>query len=136
MTHPIVDLQTQILSKLNADVALVSLIGADAIFDMPPKGKKGIFLTILHHDIIERDADLSKGYDHRIQFRIWGDGPNRSSVLAPAERIITVLILETLSSPTLDVTHVNHVRTDTLIDLKSGRAIATIFLRILSEPAL
>lgn len=136
MTHSIVDLQTQIVSKLNADVALVSLIGADAIFDMPPKGKKGIFLTILRHDIIARDGDLAPGSDHRLQLRIWGEGPNRASVLVPAERVIAVLTLVELSSPTLSVTHVNHVRTDTLVDLKTGRATATIYLRIFSEPAV
>ncbi len=136
MTHPIIDLQTQIVSKLNADVALVSLIGADAIFDMPPKGGKGIFLTILRHDIIVRDADLSPGNDHRLQLRIWGQGPSRGSVLVPTERVIAVLTLVELGSPTLSVTHVNHVRTDTQIDLKTGRATATIFLRILSEPAV
>ena len=136
MTHPIIDLQTQILAKLNADAALVSLVGADAIFDMPPKGKKGIFLTILRHDIIIRDADLAPGYDHRLQVRIWGEGPNRSSVLAPAERVVSVLKQTNISSPILSVTHVNHVRTDTQIDLKTGRATATIFFRILSEPAL
>lgn len=136
MTHPIVDLQTQIVSKLNDDVALVSLIGVDAIFDMPPKGKKGVFLTILRHDIIVRDADLAPGNDHRLQVRIWGEGPSRISVLAPAERVISVLTLVGLSSPTLSVTHVNHVRTDTQIDLKTGRATATIFLRFLSEPVI
>ena len=136
MTHPIVELQTQIISKLNADTDLVALIGTDAVFDMPPKGKKGIFLTILRHDIIVRDTDLCPGHDHRIQIRIWGDGPARKSVLDPALKVLSVLASANLNTLTLAVTHFNHERTDSAIDLKTGRANATIFLRLLSEPVL
>jgi len=38
MTHAIAALQTSIVAALNADAALVALIGTDAVFDLAPKG--------------------------------------------------------------------------------------------------
>ncbi|MCF6302078.1 MAG: DUF3168 domain-containing protein [Devosiaceae bacterium] len=135
MSHPIADLQTSILTLLNADGSLISLIGGDGVFDMAPKGKSGTYIAILRHDLLARDADVAPGYDHRIQFRVWNPSPNRSGVLAPAQRVVAVLTDQDLSTPTLIVTNVAHLRTDSAIDVKSGRANATINFRIFSEPA-
>jgi hypothetical protein len=136
MTHPIIDLQTSIIGKLNADAPLVALIGANAIFDMPPKGKTAPYLAIIRHDLIVRDTDLTPGNDHRLQLRLWSPDPSRAKVLDAGERVIAVLISEMLSTVTLKVTTVRHQRTDTAIDLKTGRAYATMAFRILSEPAI
>ncbi len=135
MTHPIVDLQTSILTLLNADASLVGFIGANGVFDMAPKGKSGPYIAILRHDLLARNADDAPGFDHRIQFRVWNPSPNRSGVLAPADRVVAVLTGQDLSTPTLIVTNVAHLRTDSAIDVKSGRANATINFRIFSEPA-
>jgi len=135
MSHPIVDLQASILVLLNADAPLISLIGSDGVFDMAPKGKSGPYIAIVRHDLLARDADEAPGFDHRIQFRVWNPSPNRSGVLAPAQRVVAVLTGQDLSTPTLIVTNVAHLRTDSAIDVKSGRANATINFRIFSEPA-
>lgn len=136
MTHPIIDLQTSILSKLNADAQLIAAIGANAIFDMPPKGRAGSYLVITRHDLIVRDADLAPGNDHRLQLRIWVSEPSRAVVLVPAERVVIVMTGQDLSTATLKVTHVRHERINTEIDLKTGRANANIIFRILSEPVV
>ena len=136
MTHPIIDLQTAIISKLNADAPLIAQIGANAIFDMPPKGKTGPYIVVTRHDLIVRDTDLTPGNDHRLQLRLWSPDPSRAKVLVSAERVVAVLDNAVLSTVTLEVTNVRHQRTDTAIDLKTGRAYATISFRILSEPAV
>ena len=135
MTHPVADLQASILTFLNADAPLIGFIGTDGIFDMAPKGKTGPHIAIVRHDLFTRDADEAPGYDHRIQFRVWNPSPSRAGVLAPAQRVVAVLLSQDLSTPTLAVTNVVHQRTDSAIDLKSGRAVATINFRIFSEPA-
>ncbi|MCF6303515.1 MAG: DUF3168 domain-containing protein [Devosiaceae bacterium] len=134
MSHPIIELQTSIISQLNADVPLTSAIGADGIFDMPPKGRSDPFLVFSRHDLIARDSDISPGNDHRIQIAIWVPEPNRAKALALAERVIQVVQIEPLNTINLRVTTVTHLRTDTAIEKKTGRAYATIYFRILSEP--
>lgn len=134
MSHPIIELQTSIISQLNTDTALISTIGSEAIFDMPPKGKSGPFLVFSRHDLIVRDADIAPGNEHRIQLSIRVQEPNRAEALALAERVVLVLTSNALSTPDLRVTSVSHVRTDSAIELKTGRAYATIHFKILSEP--
>ena len=134
MTHPIVELQSVIVNKLNTDMPLNTLIGPNAIFDMPPKGKSGSYIVVGRHDLIVRDADIAPGNDHRVQFRAWVPEANRSAALALADRVTQVLTVENLSGATLKVTHVQHMRTDTAIELKTGRAFALVSFRFLSEP--
>ncbi len=136
MTHPIIDLQISIVSKHSAEADLIALIGANAIFDMPPKGKSSPFIVVLRHNLIVHDFDNAPGNDHRIQMKIWVPEPNRSSVLAIADRVTSVLVSQDLSTPTLLITNARHQRTDTAIDLKSGRANAMLVFRILSEPVV
>jgi len=136
MTHAIIDLQTSILSKLNADTALISMIGNNGIFDMPPKGKSGTYMVVFRHDLLAHDFDMAPGNEHRIIFKIWHPEPNRSGVLAPAERLVLVLTGQDLSTPTLIVSTVFHQRTDSAINIKSGHASATIAFRIFSEPVV
>ena len=136
MVHPIADLQASIVAALSADTQLIAAIGSDAIFDMPPKGKRAPYLVILRHDLIAHDADISPGHDHRIQIQIWHNDPSRAAVLALAERVIAVLTTADLSSPTLHVSHVQLDRTETAIDKKSGQARASLVFRIFSEPVV
>ncbi|HHB83602.1 MAG TPA: DUF3168 domain-containing protein [Devosia sp.] len=134
MSHPVIELQTSIASQLNMDSTLISALGANAIFDMPPKGKSGPFMVFSRHDLIVRDADIAPGNDHRVQLSIRVPEPSRAEALALAERVVLVLTGNELSTPDLRVTSVSHVRTDSAIELKTGRAYATIHFRILSEP--
>ncbi len=136
MVHPIADLQAAIITALSTDSALITAIGANAIFDMPPKAKSAPYIVILRHDLVVRDTDLAPGNDHRLQFQIWHTDPARAAVLVVADRVIQVLADADLSTPTLVVTHVQHQRTETMIDRKSGLARALLAYRIFSEPAL
>ncbi len=134
MVHPIADLQASIVAALSADTQLIAAIGSDAIFDMPPKGKVAPYLVILRHDLIARDADISPGHDHRIQIQIWHNDPSRAAVLVLADRVIEVMASADLSTLTLNVSHVQHDRTETAIDRKSGQARASLAFRVFSEP--
>lgn len=136
MTHPIIDLQTSIISHLNADVALTTAIGIGAIFDVPPKGKSGPYIVFSRHDLIVRNTDIAPGNDHRIQIGIWVPEPSKEMALTLAERVISVVTGEALSTIDLRITTVSHLRTDTAIELKTGRARALVHFRILSEPTV
>lgn len=136
MVHPIADLQASIIAALSADSALIASIGANAIFDMPPKAKSAPYIVILRHDLVVRDTDLAPGNDHRLQLQIWHTDPSREVVLALAERVTQVLSAADLSTATLVVTHLQQQRTETMIDRKSGLARALLVFRIFSEPAL
>ncbi len=134
MSDAITALQTSIVAALNADGALSALIGADAVFDMAPKGKAAPFVTIVRHDLIVRDADLSPGNDHRLHLQLWHPEPSREKLMAMVERVVAVVTGTDLDSVSLNVTHVAHQRTETAIELKSGRARALVVFRLFSEP--
>ncbi len=136
MVHPISDLQASIISALSADTQLISAIGSDAVFDMPPRGKSAPYIVILRHDLIAHDADISPGHDHRIQIQIWHNDPSRAAVLVLADRVIEVMAGTDLSSLTLNVSHIQHDRTETAIDRKSGQARALLAFRVFSEPVV
>ncbi len=134
MTHAIAALQTSIVSALNADPALVALIGADAVFDMAPKGKTGPFIVIVRHDLIAHNTDLSPGNEHRLHLQVWHMEPSREKLLAMVDRVVAVMTSANLNSASLNVTNVNHQRCETAIDLKTGRARALVVFRLFSEP--
>ncbi len=136
MVHPISDLQASIVSALSADIQLIAAIGNDAVFDMPPKGKSAPYIVILRHDLIAHDADISPGHDHRIQIQIWHNDPSRAAVLVLVDRVIEVMAGTDLSSLTLNVSHIQHDRTETAIDRKSGQARALLTFRVFSEPVV
>ncbi len=136
MAHPIQELQTKIVAALAADIALTDIIGINGIFDLPPKGKSGSYLVLGPHDVLSRDADIALGNEHRLQIRGWTPQPNRADALMLAERVVSVLTSTDLSSALLKVTHVHHRRTDSAVDLKTGRANANISFLVHSEPSI
>lgn len=131
--HAIIALQGALVSALDADAALVALIGNGAIFDAPPKGHTGACIAIARHDVLARDGDNAPGLEHRVMMHAWHDATSRKAVLAMVERVIVVALEAQLSGPDLVVTHAEHRRTDTMIDTKTGRARAAIGLRFFSE---
>ena len=136
MTHPILDLQTAMVSALGADAALSAQIGSAAIFDLPPKGRSAPYLLVERHDMIVRDVSGARAHEHNVRLRLWMPVPARSAILPAVERISAVLTEGDLSSATLTVSTLVHVRTDTDMDLKAGGARATLVFRIFSESVI
>jgi hypothetical protein len=134
MTHPIVALQSALVTALRADAALTALVGAEAIFDAPPRGKQPAYVVIARHDVLARDGDTAPGHEHRLLLHVWAKEASRKGALAIADRVIAVTFAAALSGGGLVVTHRQHDRTDTAIDLDSGQARAAIALRFFSEP--
>ena len=134
MTHPIVSLQTSLLAALFADADLVAALGGEYVFDAPPKGRKPPYVAISRHDALSRDGDGTPGHDHRLLVQCWHPEPSRKSALAIAERVVAVALSASLTSASLRVTHVQHDRTDTAIDLETGYARAAVVLRLFTEP--
>lgn len=135
MTHPIVELQTALLTALLDDGALVTALGGDAVFDAPPKGQEVPYVAIIRHDVLPRDGDETPGHDHRLLLNCRVSQPSRKQVLEIAERVVAAALSADLSGAELIVTHAQHDRTDTAIDLQTGDARAAIALRFFSEPA-
>lgn len=135
MSHPITHLQTQFIAALDADSTLFALIGADAVFDHPPKAKTSPYVCMARHDLLSRNTDAAPGHEHRVQFDIWFPKPDRTGALAIAERVVDTLLAADLDDAELIVTHRRHVRTDTRIEPKSGHARASIQMLFLTEPA-
>lgn len=136
MSQAIIELQTSLIAALTADTQLTALIGADAVFDAPPKGGALPYITIMRHDLLPRDGDETPGNDHRLLINCWHEGASRQAVVAIVDRLLAVALTADLSTPALIVTHAQHDRTDTAIDLETGHARATIALRIFSEPSV
>ncbi|MCF6344638.1 MAG: DUF3168 domain-containing protein [Devosiaceae bacterium] len=134
MAHAIIELQTKLILALKNDAQLVSHLGSDAIFDAPPERKQAPFVAIIRHDIISKDGDETPTNEHRILLHARHNHVSRKSVLEIVDRVLDVALNQDISSANLHVTYVNHIKTETMIDNKSSTALATISLRILSEP--
>ncbi len=134
MTHPIVSLQTRLLAALFADPELVTALGGNFVFDAPPQGRKPPYVAISRHDALSRDGDDAPGHDHRLLIQCWHPEASRRATLEIAERVVAVALAADLSNADLLVTHVQHDRTDTAVDLKTGYARAAVVLRIFTEP--
>ncbi|MHB1104213.1 MAG: DUF3168 domain-containing protein, partial [Devosia sp.] len=128
MTHPIVSLQSTLVPALTADAALTALIGANAVFDAPPRDKHPPYILIARHDLLPRDGDLAPGHEHRLLLHVWAREPSRKAALAIVERVLAVALGAALDGPDLRVTHRQHERTDTVIDLDTGHARAALTL--------
>lgn len=133
--HPILIVQVRLLAAFNDDAELVGLIGTDAVFDAAPKGRQPPYVVIARHDVLARDGDEAPGLEHRLTLNLWHGAPSRRAVLEIAERVVAVAMAAALSGDGLMVTHRAHLRTDTMIDAKTGQARAVVGLRFLSEAA-
>lgn len=133
--HPIVQLQGRLLAALSADSALVALIGADAVFDAPPKGREPPYVVVTRHDVAPRDGDGTPGFEHRLVLQAWHTDASRKAVLAIAERVLATLTPQVLSGTGLKVTNVRLVSTQSAIDDKTGQARVALSVSIFSEPA-
>ena len=92
MTHPVLELQGALVAALGADAALVGLVGADGVFDAPPRGGRPPYVTIARHDIAPRDGDLAPGHEHRVVLHAWADAPSRKAVVGIVARILAVAL--------------------------------------------
>jgi len=60
MTHPITALQGALVVAWRADAGLTALVGANAIFDAPIKGRGTPYIVIARHDLVPRDSDAAR----------------------------------------------------------------------------
>ena len=132
MSHPIVALQTALVLALRADEPLAGLVG-EAIHDAPPPDAVVPYVVIGRHDLVPRDGDLAPGHEHRVVLTVWSDRPSRRAALEIVERVLAVA--GSFVPAGIAITHRRHERTDTAIDLDSGRARAVLSLRFFTEPA-
>ena len=128
MSHPIVALQSALVSALKADAGLTGV----GVFDAPVRGALAPYLVVARHDLLPRDGDLAPGFEHRVALHCWAAEPSRRAALALAERVVAVG--DGLTAAGVRVTHRAHERTDTAIDLETGQARAAVALRFFSEP--
>lgn len=132
----IAGLQAALLSVWSADAALLTLVGAHGVFDAPPRGRQPPYVTILRHDAVPRDGDEAPGLEHRMTVHCWAAQPSRKAALAIAARIEAGVLVAPLAMPGRLVTLRRHVRTETAIDLATGRARAALHLVFHTEPEL
>jgi hypothetical protein len=132
MSHPIVALQTALVLALREDAGLAALVG-DAIYDAPPPGVAAPYVVIARHDVVPRDGDLAPGHEHRVVLNVWSDQPSRRAALEIAERVQAVV--EGFVPTGMAITHRGHERTDTAIDLDTGRARVALAFRFHTETA-
>jgi hypothetical protein len=132
MTHVILSLQAALVAALDADDDLVELIGAERVFDAPPKERRPPYVTVARHDVLPRDGDAAPGHDHRVLLHAWAAEASRKAVLAIADRVLAVAMTADLDGE-LRVTHRRHERTDTAIDRETGFARAAVALRFFTE---
>lgn len=126
--------QGALVAAWTEDAPLKLLLGAGRIFDAPPRGMQPPYVAILRHDAVPRDGDEAPGIEHRLTIHCWSPQPSRSAALAISHRIERVAVAGELAPLGHVVTHCRHVRTETAIDLGTGRARAAVELRVFSEP--
>jgi hypothetical protein len=125
MTHPIVHLQTALVTALRADLE-------PPVFDAPPRDAAPPYVAIVRHDVLPRDGDAAPGHEHRLLLHAWATTGSRKSVLAIAETVVELALA--VASDELAITLRRHDRTDTAIDQATGRARAAIALTFFTEP--
>ena len=86
MSHPIVALQSALVSALKADAGLTGV----GVFDAPVRGALAPYLVVARHDLLPRDGDLAPGFEHRVALHCWAADPSRRAALALAERVVAV----------------------------------------------
>lgn len=120
-------------SILAVQEALVTALRAEGlvVFDAPPKGVAAAYVVVAQHDVIQRDGDLAPGQEHRVVLHCWAGEPSRALAVGLAERVVGQALA--LAPEGLVVSLARHVRTETVIDGKTGRARAVVTLRYLSE---
>jgi hypothetical protein len=128
------DVQRALVTAWGADGPLLALLGPDAVFDAPPKGRQPPYVTILRHDTAPRDGDETPGLEHKLTIHCWSPQPSRSAALAIADRIERVALSGAVQTEAHAITLKRHMRTETTIDLATGRARAAVSLRLFSEP--
>lgn len=128
MTHPIIHLQAALVAALRDDPELAGV----GIFDAPPRAATPPCIAIARHDIAPRDGDLAPGHEHRVVLHAWAAEPSRRAAVELAERVLAVAA--ELVADELRITLRQHERTETAIDLDTGRARAAVTLRFCSEP--
>jgi hypothetical protein len=131
--HPIAALQAALVAALEGDEALVALIGEGGVFDAPPRDRAAPYVVIERHDIRQADGDETPGQEHRLLLHCWSDQPSRKAAVAMAELVVMAAL--DMAAEGLTVTHAEHMRTETVIDAKSGQARAAVMLRFFSEDA-
>jgi electron transfer flavoprotein alpha subunit len=129
--HPIAGLQAALVTALEADTALVALIGAGGVFDAPPRSRPAPYVVIDRHDTRGRDGDEAPGQEHRVLLHCWADQPSRKAALEIADRVVAVGLALGSAEPV--VTHREVLRTETAIDAVTGQARAAVTLRFFSE---
>lgn len=134
MHDAMAQLQAALITVLNADAGLTSLVGADPVFDAPPKGRKPPYVTIIRHDAEDRSEQAGEGFAHRLAFQVWMDRTSRTDTLAIAARVGAVGLGASLSMDDFLATHRHLERTETFVDLKTGWTRATVRLRVMTEP--
>lgn len=125
MSHPIVQLQSALVSALRAEIE-------PPVFDAPPRDAAPPYVTIARHDVVPRDGDGTPGYEHRVMLHVWATDASRKSVLAIAQDVIDVAL--DVTSEDMAITLRRHDRTDSAIDTSTGRARAAIALTYFTEP--
>jgi hypothetical protein len=125
MTHPIVLLQSALVTALRAEVE-------PPVFDAPPKETSPPYVAIIRHDVVPRDGDAAPGHEHRLLLHVWAAEASRKAVLAIAEEVVEIALA--VASEDLTVTLRRHDRIDTAIDQATGRARAAIALTYFTEP--
>ncbi|MCD7059491.1 DUF3168 domain-containing protein [Pelagibacterium xiamenense] len=128
------DIQAALVAAWKADAPLTLLVG-DAVFDSPPRDKTPPYAAIFRHDAVPRDGDETPGLVHRIVVHCWVPHPARRGALEIAHRIERVAVAGPLAPSENIITLRRHARTETAIDLATGRARAAVHLRFHSEPA-
>lgn len=128
------DVQDALVRAWDGDSPLALLIGAGSVFDAPPKGRQPPYVAILKHDAVPRDGDEAPGLEHRLTVHCWAPHPSRRAALEIADRIEQVAVRGAVSPGAHALTLRRHLRTETAIDLSTGRARAAVTLRLFSEP--
>ena len=125
MTHPIVLLQSALVTALRAELE-------PPVFDAPPKETSPPYVAIIRHDVVPRDGDAAPGHEHRLLLHVWAAEASRKAVLAIAEEVVEIAL--GIASEELTITLRRHDRTDTAIDQATGRARSAIALTYFTEP--
>ncbi|TDQ63823.1 uncharacterized protein DUF3168 [Maritalea mobilis] len=127
------ELQTELVTLLDNDPTLISLIGSGKIIDAPRRGQRPPFITIKNHEFAPRDAIATSLFDHEVELEFWHARSARQLGFQAAEQVVDLFLNHNFGTSFRAVRQ-NHRHTKTSIEPRSGWAKTLIGLHITLEP--
>lgn len=135
MSEAILALRAAIQARLEADVALTALIGADRIFDEAPRAMRGLY--VVHGEVEARDwsAGTERGCEQELALVIWAAQSSSARQALEAARLIVAALDEVDLAPEgHNLVNLRWLSSRLAREPRNGLPSVTVRFRAVTEP--